>query len=88
MVAMICGCSPPISSATAAESIHFRLSMPALSLSRRMRSIRPAGLVVAQGPGEHVAQVLVGGGADIGLPLGLVAKLAQHIGHLFARHVG
>src|SRR4051794_27824410 len=43
MVAMICGCSFLISSATAAESIHFRPSMPLVSLPCRIRSmITPA----------------------------------------------
>ena len=44
MVAMICGCSFLISSATAAESIHFRPSMPLVSPPCRMRSIRFADL--------------------------------------------
>src|ERR1700722_1808155 len=43
MVAMICGCSFLISSATAAESIHFRPSIPLVSLPCRIRSmIAPA----------------------------------------------
>src|SRR5450830_1218755 len=37
MVAMICGCSLRISSATDGESIHFRLSMPDASLPPRTR---------------------------------------------------
>src|ERR1700761_6263697 len=43
MVAMICGCSFLMSSATAAESIHFRPSIPLVSLPCRIRSmIAPA----------------------------------------------
>src|ERR1700710_2875990 len=41
---MICGCSFLISSATAAESIHFRPSMPLVSLPCRIRSISPPAL--------------------------------------------
>jgi hypothetical protein len=43
MVAMICGCSFLINSATADESIHFRPSIPLVSLPCRIRSmIAPA----------------------------------------------
>src|ERR1700710_640909 len=41
---MICGCSFLISSATAAESIHFRPSMPLVSLPCRIRSISAPAL--------------------------------------------
>src|ERR1700733_1930096 len=41
---MICGCSFLISSATAAESIHFRPSMPLVSLPCKIRSIRAPAL--------------------------------------------
>ena len=42
---MICGCSFLISSATAPESIHFRPSIPLVSLPCRMRSISAPALV-------------------------------------------
>src|SRR5471032_759889 len=41
---MICGCSFLISSATAAESIHFRPSIPLVSLPCRIRSISAPAL--------------------------------------------
>ena len=44
IVAMICGCSLRISSATDGESIHFRLSMPEASLPPRMRFSSTAAL--------------------------------------------
>ena len=68
---MICGCSPLISSATEAASIHFRLSMPAVVLPLQDAVDERGGLVVAQRAREHRAHVLVRAGADGRLLLGL-----------------
>ena len=66
-MAMICGCSWRISSATARASIHFSASRPLLERPNRMRSMTPRGLVFAERADQHLAQVFVDADAERGL---------------------
>src|SRR5450830_863716 len=65
MVAMICGCSLRISSATDCASIHFRLSIPLASRPPRMRLSREVAL---SSPSALVSTLLMFFMADMAAP--------------------
>jgi hypothetical protein len=68
-------------------SIHFRASRPLLECPSRIRSIRPAGLVLAQRVDQRLADELIGSHAERGLCLDGSRELSDHSSDFGTRHI-